>query len=133
VDRVLSDQTKLEPAATVRRVLIVEDDDDSRELLIELVGLLGHRAVGSANATDALRLAEETRPEVVFIDIGLPDASGCDIARSLRASPQGGGVRLVALTGYSDSATRQMAADAGFNDFVVKPFSSERLAGLLNR
>jgi DNA-binding response OmpR family regulator len=69
----------------------------------------------------------------VFIDIGLPDASGCDIARSLRASSHGVSVHLVALTGYSDSATRQMAADAGFNDFVVKPFSSERLAGLLNR
>src|SRR5262245_33350541 len=102
----------LEPAAIARRVLIVEDDDDSREMLVELVGMLGHRATGSPNATDALRLAEDTRPEVVLIDIGLPDASGCDIARSLRASPNGADMRLVALTGYSDSATRQLAAEA---------------------
>jgi DNA-binding response OmpR family regulator len=111
--------------------LIVEDDDDSREMLMELVGLLGHRAFGSPNATDALRVAEDARPDIVLIDIGLPDASGCDIARSLRAAPNGARMRLVALTGYSDSATRQLAADAGFDDFVVKPFSSDSLAGLL--
>jgi DNA-binding response OmpR family regulator len=117
--------------AVTRRVLIVEDDDDSREMLMELVGLLGHRAFGSPNATDALRVAEDARPDIVLIDIGLPDASGCDIARSLRAAPNGARMRLVALTGYSDSATRQLAADAGFDDFVVKPFSSDSLAGLL--
>jgi len=110
----------------------VEDDDDSREMLVELIGMLGHRAIGSPNAKDALRVAEDARPEVVLIDIGLPDASGCDIARSLRTFPNGSRMRLVALTGYSDSATRQLAAEAGFDDFVVKPFSSENLADLLN-
>ena len=118
------------PALT-RRVLIVEDDDDSREMLMELVGMLGHRAYGSSNATDAVRAAQDAQPDLVLIDIGLPDASGCDIARTLRASPNGARMRLVALTGYSDSATRQLAADAGFDDFVVKPFSSENLADLL--
>ena len=122
----------LEPSSISRHVLIVEDDDDSREMLIELVGMLGHRAVGSPNATDALRLARDARPDVVLIDIGLPDASGCDIARSLRGFPNGSRMRLVALTGYSDSATRKLAADAGFDDFCVKPFSSENLATLLN-
>ena len=127
-----SNHKYLEPATIARRVLIVEDDDDSREMLVELIGMLGHRAVGSANATDALRVAKNEEPEVVLIDIGLPDASGCDIARTLRASPHGVRMRLVALTGYSDSATRQLAAEAGFDDFVVKPFSSENLADLLN-
>jgi DNA-binding response OmpR family regulator len=93
--------------------------------------MLGHRAFGSPNATDALRVAEDTDPDIVFIDIGLPDASGCDIARTLRSAPNGSRRRLVALTGYSDSATRRLAVDAGFDDFVVKPFSSENLASLL--
>lgn len=114
-----------------RRVLIVEDDDDSREMLIELMDLLGHRAFDSPSATDALRVAEDEDPDVVLIDIGLPDASGCDIARTLRAAPNGSRRRLVALTGYSDSVTRKLAADAGFDDFVVKPFSSDSLANLL--
>jgi DNA-binding response OmpR family regulator len=120
------------PAAVTRRVLIVEDDDDSREMLMEIVGMLGHRAFGAPNATAALKVAEDTQPDIVLIDIGLPDASGHDIAKSLRASANGSRLRLVALTGYSDSATRQLAADAGFDDFVVKPFSSDGLASLLD-
>ena len=119
------------PAVT-RRVLIIEDDDDSREMLMELVGMLGHRAFGSSNATDAVKAAEDADPDLVLIDIGLPDASGCDIAKTLRSSPNGSRMRLVALTGYSDSATRKLAADAGFDDFVVKPFSSDSLLDLLD-
>ena len=118
-------------AGVTRRVLIVEDDDDSRELLIELIALLGHTAVGFSNARDALRAAKQAPPDVVLIDLGLPDASGCDIARSLR-STAGAKMRLVAVTGYSDSVTRKLAAEAGFDEFVVKPFASDKLAALLD-
>jgi DNA-binding response OmpR family regulator len=122
----------MERAAVARCILIVEDDDDSREMLVELIGMLGHRAIGAPNANDALRVARDEQPDVVLIDIGLPDVSGVDCAKSLRTSPNGSNMRLVALTGYSDSATRQLAAEAGFDDFVVKPFSTENLASLLN-
>ena len=121
-----------EQAAVARRILIVEDDDDSREMLVELIGMLGHRAIGAPNAKDALRVARDEQPDVALIDIGLPDVSGVDFARSLRATPNGANMRLVALTGYSDSVTRQLAAEAGFDDFVVKPFSTENLATLLS-
>jgi DNA-binding response OmpR family regulator len=124
--------SEFEQSAVSRRILIVEDDDDSREMLVELIGMLGHRAIGAPNAQDALRVARDERPDVVLIDIGLPDVSGVDIAKSLRASPNGSSMRLVALTGYSDSATRQLAAEAGFDDFVVKPFSTDSLASLLD-
>ena len=123
---------QVERATVARCILIVEDDDDSREMLVELIGMLGHRAIGAPNANDALRVARDERPDVVLIDIGLPDVSGVDFAKSLRISPNGPHMRLVALTGYSDSATRQLAAEAGFDDFVVKPFSTENLASLLN-
>ena len=127
-----SARKQLEQAAISRRILVVEDDDDSREMLVELIGMLGHRAVGASNATDALQAVKSEEPEVVLIDIGLPDASGCDFAKTLRTTENGTRMRLVALTGYSDSATRKLAAEAGFDDFVVKPFSTENLATLLN-
>ncbi|HEX6273964.1 MAG TPA: response regulator [Polyangiaceae bacterium] len=127
-----SARKQFEQAAVARRILIVEDDDDSREMLVELIGMLGHRAMGAPNASDALRVAHDEQPDVVLIDIGLPDVSGVDFAKRLRATPNGANMRLVALTGYSDSATRQLAAEAGFDDFVVKPFSTENLASLLN-
>lgn len=114
------------------RVLIVEDDEDSREMLSELVSLLGHDPVRASNAREALEHVRETEPEVALIDIGLPEVDGCEVARRLRASGATR-VRLVALTGYSDGATRDTAAAAGFNDFVVKPLLPETLEELLSR
>lgn len=111
-------------------VLIVEDDDDSREMLGEWVSALGHRQVGAANAEEALRHALASRPDLALIDLGLPDIDGYEVARRLRAAA-GPSIRLVALTGYSDGVSRQTANQAGFDDFVVKPVMPEVLEGLL--
>jgi len=116
----------------VFRVLIVEDDEDSREMLSELVSLLGHDPIRAANAGEALQRVHEAEPEVALIDIGLPEIDGCEVARRVRASGASR-VRLVALTGYSDGATRETAAAAGFDDFVVKPLLPETLEELLRR
>lgn len=113
-------------------VLIVEDDDDSRDMLSELTALHGHRAVGAATAQAAIEFAEQRLPNLAFIDIGLADADGFEVARRLRAVPGGERVRLVALTGYSDTASRARAESAGFDEFVVKPLMPEKLSQLLD-
>lgn len=112
-------------------VLIVEDDEDSRDMLSELTALHGHRAVGAATAQAAIESAERRLPNLAFIDIGLADADGYEVARRLRSVPGGERVRLVALTGYSDTASRARAESAGFDDFVVKPLMPEKLSELL--
>jgi len=112
-------------------VLIVEDDDDSRDMLSELTILYGHRAVGAATAQAAIESAEQRLPHLAFIDIGLADADGFEVAKRLRAVPGGERVRLVALTGYSDTASRARAESAGFDDFVVKPLMPDKLSELL--
>lgn len=117
-----------------RCVLIVEDDDDSREMLGELVSSFGHRAVAAANATEALACAREQRPDLALIDIGLPEIDGCELARLLRlvaAETPGLQTRLVALTGYSDGTMRESAGAAGFDAYVVKPIMPEALEALL--
>ncbi len=114
-------------------MLVVEDDDDSRDMLSELVSMLGHRALGAANATQALEHIDHSAPQVALIDIGLPDVDGCEVARMIRARPSGRDGRLVARTGYSDERTRETAAGAGFDDFVVKPIAPDALMSLLER
>jgi CheY-like chemotaxis protein len=114
-------------------VLIVEDDEDSRDMLSELVTMLGYSPLGAANAAEALHHMQKSRPNVALIDIGLPEVDGCEVARRLRASTGGDAIRLVALTGYSDGPTRETAAAAGFDDFVVKPVLPETLDALLRR
>jgi CheY-like chemotaxis protein len=112
------------------RVLIVEDDDDSREMLGEWVCALGHHQLPAANADEALTQTLESRPELALIDLGLPGVDGYEVARRLRAAV-GGSIRLVALTGYSDGIARQTADAAGFDDFLVKPVLPEVLEGIL--
>lgn len=114
-----------------RRVLIVEDDEDSRAMLGELVAAFGHEPLGAASGAEALLHVGQSRPDVALIDIGLRGEDGCDVAKSLRAALGGIPIRLVALTGYSDGATREIADKAGFDDYMVKPLSPEALAELL--
>jgi CheY-like chemotaxis protein len=127
----------MSPNGTVssqHRVLIVEDDDDSREMLGELIASYGHLAVAAANATEALEQVEIQRPDLAFIDLGLPELGGCELARLLRqamAESPGIKTRLVALTGYSDREMRESAGEAGFDAYVVKPIMPEALEALL--
>lgn len=111
-------------------MLIVEDDDDSREMLGEWVSAFGHRQLHAANAEQALNHVLESHPELALIDLGLPDVDGFEVARRMRAAA-GESLRLIALTGYSDGISRQTAFAAGFDDFVVKPVLPEVLQGLL--
>lgn len=111
-------------------VLIVEDDDDSREMLGEWVSAFGHRQLHASNAEQALDHLRHSHPELALIDLGLPDVDGFEVARRMRAAA-GASLRLIALTGYSDGLSRQTAFAAGFDDFVVKPVLPEVLQSLL--
>jgi len=124
----------VEPGARdskVLDVLIVEDDDDSREMLAELVSMLGCHALRAGDAAQALRHAQESKPDLALVDIGLPEVDGYEVARRLRAQPGSKDMRLIALTGYSDLSVREEALAAGFDDFVVKPVLPEALESLL--
>jgi CheY-like chemotaxis protein len=126
--------TEASRAKGPRCVLIVEDDDDSREMLGELVSAFGHRPLPASNAAEALAQARDQKPDLALIDIGLPEVDGCEVARMLReamADTPGLRTRLVALTGYSDGAMRQSADAAGFDDYMVKPVLPEALEALL--
>lgn len=111
-------------------VLIVEDDDDSREVLGEWVSALGYRQMRASNAREALEQVQHSRPDLALIDLGLPGVDGFDVARELRAVV-GRSLRLIALTGSSDRAARRCADAAGFDDFLVKPVFPETLELLL--
>jgi CheY-like chemotaxis protein len=114
-------------------VLIVEDDDDSRDMLSQLAELYGYRASGAATAQAAVESARRSLPKVALVDIGLGDADGFEVAQQLRRVPGGERILLVALTGYSDAASRQRAEAVGFDEFVVKPLMPDKLNELLSQ
>jgi CheY-like chemotaxis protein len=101
------------------RVLLVEDYDDARETIAELLEVLGYRvtAVPSLAAAQAVR----TAPDVIVSDVHLPDGSGCDLIRGLRSRAGWEDVPAIALSGYDDPEDLDDAAYAGFLRYLVKP------------
>jgi CheY-like chemotaxis protein len=118
--------------ARPKRVLIVEDDDDARDVLGELIMSLGHDVVQAASGTEAMDRVADTSLDFALIDLGLGGTDGCEVARQIRKTPAGRDIRLVALTGYSDKSTRKNAAEAGFDDFIVKPAHCDVIETLLS-
>jgi PAS domain S-box-containing protein len=114
-----------------QRTLVVEDNDDAREMLRTLLQLDGHVVWEAANGIAGLAAALEHRPDVAVIDIGLPEMDGYEMARKLRASESLKHVKLIALTGYGQADDARRAHEAGFDLHVVKPVDPERLADAL--
>jgi two-component system CheB/CheR fusion protein len=112
-------------------ILIVEDQDDNRLLLRRLLELQGFQVYTAENGPKGLAAIEQHRPDVALIDIGLPGLTGYEVARQVRDSLGNQQIYLVALTGYGQSQDVQAAFDAGFDNHVVKPLDSQKLARLL--
>jgi CheY-like chemotaxis protein len=114
-----------------RRVLVIEDDEDGRETLRLLLEVQGHEVEVAENGRGGAAKALSSRPEVVLVDIGLPDIDGYTVARQIRTGAHGADMLIVALTGYGASTDRQQAIEAGFDAHLVKPVEPGALARLL--
>lgn len=120
-----------EPIAS-RRILVVDDSVAAGKILSLLLAKLGdHLATVVHDGPTALAAAEEHRPELVFLDIGLPELDGYEVAKRLRAMPQFQETLLVALTGYGQAEDRRKSREAGFDEHLVKPPSVEDLRRIL--
>jgi PAS domain S-box-containing protein len=111
-------------------VLVVEDSRDAADSLAMLLQLWGHQVRVARDGLSGLKAARSFRPQVVFLDIGLPGLDGYEVARRLRAE-FGDEVRLVAMTGYGQEEDRRRAREAGFDAHLVKPAEPELLQRLL--
>jgi PAS domain S-box-containing protein len=118
-------------ATTPRRVLIVDDNADAADMLALLLQLDGHEVQAVYSSRDALERAQSFQPDVVLLDIGLPEINGYEVAQRLRAMPQLRGISLVAVTGYGRSEDRARARAAGFDDHLVKPVEAIELKRVL--
>lgn len=116
-----------------RSVLVIEDNIDAAESLVALLELLGHRAEWADLGAAGVARAEVLQPDLVLVDVGLPDIDGHEVARRLRAQAPTQRMRLVALTGYGTPDDRARALAAGFDDHLVKPIALAALEALLAR
>jgi CheY-like chemotaxis protein len=115
------------------RVLVVDDDHDHADSCGFLVRKLGGDVRLAYDGLAALDIAKSFQPELALLDLGMPKVDGLTVARLFRATPGVLDARLVALTGFADFARRERAYSAGFDEFVVKPYSIELLRHLLEQ
>jgi CheY-like chemotaxis protein len=113
------------------RILVVEDSPDAAETLAALLAVWGYHVRTAHDGASALQAARAFRPQVILLDIGLPDVDGYVVADRLRGEDLGGEM-LVALTGYGEAQDRARAQQAGFDHHLTKPVEPTALRKLLD-
>lgn len=128
-------ETKVEKIVTrrgeSRRILVVEDNDDAREMMETMLSLEGHTVRVAAHGTKALEEVCSGGVDVVLLDVGLPDLDGYEVARRMRALDGGEQLKIVALTGYGQAEDQRRAFEAGFDVHLTKPVALEKLREVL--
>ncbi|MFN3649846.1 MAG: GAF domain-containing protein [Armatimonadota bacterium] len=127
------DPSATAPEPGARRILVVDDNQDSADTLAEILEMWGAEVRVVYDGQSALAVAREFAPQVVLLDIGLPGMDGYAVARQLREreAETGSGLRLVALTGYGQQRDRDRSREAGFDYHLVKPVEFSALARIL--
>lgn len=109
------------------KICVVEDVRASREMMRMLLELDGHQVLTAETGEGAVRLLTQESPDLAFVDIGLPDISGYEVVRRIRAAENGHSIRLVALTGYGQPSDIEQAQQAGFDYHIAKPITNHQL------
>jgi CheY-like chemotaxis protein len=104
-----------------RRILLIEDNDDARQLLCTLLEASGQEIYEAGDGLAGVEKALEVKPDVVLIDLGLPGLDGYEVAARIRSTPKCSDITLIALTGYGQREYRARAERAGFHAYLVKP------------
>jgi CheY-like chemotaxis protein len=118
-----------------RRILVVEDDD-SLSMLLRLIMKIRQEEwllAGAANGVEALTQVERFHPDLVLLDIMMPEMDGLQFARRVRAEPRWADVKIVVLSALSDQATKRQAQEAGVLEYWTKPISPDELEAGLER
>ena len=114
--------------ARMARILVVEDEADLRQVLEYNLRDAGHDVVAFAEGRKALGYALEQSVDLVLLDLMLPDISGLEVCRSLKANPKTREVPVVMVTARGEEIDRVVGFELGADDYVVKPFSPRELA-----
>jgi CheY-like chemotaxis protein len=126
-----AEQAAIAETIAGRRVLIVDDNIDACETLAMMLELLGQQTRQAHEGAGALKAAQEYKPELIFMDIGLPGLTGHEVAERMRGELGMTDTYIVALSGYGTEEDRRKSLFAGFDNHYVKPLDPTALPGIL--
>jgi two-component system cell cycle response regulator DivK len=109
------------------KILVVEDQEDNRRILRDLLGSVGFTVVEAVNGQEGVAMAERERPNLILMDIQLPGVDGYEATRRIKANPALAPIPIIAVTSYALSGDDAKALAAGCNGYITKPFSPRQL------
>jgi len=112
-----------------KRILVVEDQEDNRRILRDLLMASGYELIEATTGEEGLALAERETPDLILMDIQLPGMDGYEVTRRIKANPALKHIPIIAVTSYALSGDDQKAFAAGCDGYVTKPFSPRQLLG----
>ena len=111
----------------MKTILVVEDQEDNRQILRDLLGSAGFRTIEAHDGAQALTVARSQRPDLILMDIQLPLVDGYEATRSIKREPELKHIPVIAVTSYALSGDEQRAREAGCDAYVAKPYSTRHL------
>ena len=114
-------------------ILVVEDQEDNRQILRDLLGNAGYELLEAENGAEALTAVAQKRPDLILMDIQLPVMDGYEATRRIKADPQLRAIPIIAVTSYALSGDEEKARAAGCDDFVPKPYSPRQLLAKIRK
>jgi two-component system, cell cycle response regulator DivK len=110
-----------------KRILIVEDQEDNRSILRDLLSAAGYELIEATNGAEGVEVARRERPDLILMDIQLPVVDGYEAARRIKADAELKAIPIIAVTSYALSGDEAKARSAGCDGYVTKPFSPRQL------
>jgi two-component system cell cycle response regulator DivK len=116
-----------------KRVLVVEDQEDNRQILRDLLVSVGYEMIEAQNGEEALIAAQTQSPDLILMDIQLPVLDGYEVTRRIKAQADLRHIPIVVVTSYALSGDEEKARAAGCDAYVAKPYSTRKLLEVINR
>jgi CheY-like chemotaxis protein len=110
------------------KILIVDDDEQATTLLEKVLAIKGHQATSLNDSAETIRVVNSTAPDLILLDLMMPEPNGFEVCKMLRADPNFGQIPIVIVTAMDDNVSKENAYAAGANDYLTKPFRIDALA-----
>ena len=110
-----------------KRILVIEDTEDNRQIIRDLLSSVGYELIEAMDGASGVALAQKERPDLILMDIQLPEIDGYEATRRIRAIPELAKVPIIAVTSYALSGDEAKTREAGCDGYVAKPFSPRQL------
>lgn len=117
----------------MKSILVVDDDEGIQELLSHILKNLGHKVHGALRVRQAQTWLGKNKPDLIFLDLMMPDMSGLDLCRWVKSQEALSGIPIIQISALKDEATKEVSLMSGVEDFITKPFDAETVQEKIRR